>query len=138
MKREIILHCSDSPWGNAAIITVWHKDRGFRNCGYNFVLLNGKISQSFEFKSFNGAIETGRALDEDGAHTLNHNDAIGICLIGKSGQFTSEQIESCHQLIHSLKIKYDIGAVKQHSDYDPVNKSFCAGFSKEMMERFNK
>ena len=36
-----------------------------------------------------------------------------------------------------LKLKYDIEAVKQHSDYDPVNKGFCAGFDSEMMKRFN-
>ena len=137
MTREIIVHCSDSDYGNAALITVWHLQRQFRNIGYNFVILNGKISSSCELKWFNGIIETGRALDEDGAHTLNHNDAIGICLIGKSNKFTSQQIESLHNLIKTLKVKYDIGLVKQHSDYEPM-KPFCAGLSPETMGLLNK
>lgn len=132
-----ILHCSDSSWGNAAVITKWHLERGFRTIGYHFVLLNGKITSTFEMKSLNGALETGRGVGEDGAHTRGANKNIGICLIGKSNQFTSQQIEACHNLIKALKIKYNISEVKQHSDYDPVNKAFCAGFDKEMMERFN-
>jgi hypothetical protein len=136
MIREIILHCSDSSWGNATIITVWHIARQFRNCGYHFVILNGKISASCNLPEFDGHIETGRPLDEDGAHTLNHNDAIGICIIGKSNSFTSKQIETCKNLINNLKSKYEIGAIKQHSDYEPA-KPFCAGFSKEIMGLFN-
>ena len=80
-----------------------------------------EISSTSEIKSFNGTIETGRPLDETGAHTLGANQNIGICLIGKSNQFTSQQIESCHNLIKALKIKEDISIVKQHSDYDAVN-----------------
>lgn len=133
---NIILHCSDSPWGNTAIITTWHLERNFRNIGYHFVILNGKISPTCELKWLNGHIETGRPLDEEGAHTKGHNDSIGFCLVGKSNKFTSQQIETCHNLIKTLKVKYDIGEVEQHSKYD-LNKSFCAGFDKEMMEKFN-
>ena len=135
--KNIILHHSDSLYGNAAIITTWHIARGFRNIGYHFVILNGKISSACELKGFDGGIETGRGLDEEGAHTLGANEHFGICLIGKSGKFSNKQIESCRQVIQMLKLKYDIGTVKQHSDYDPVNKSFCAGFDEEMMRRFN-
>jgi len=76
MTREIIVHCSDSDYGNAALITVWHLQRQFRNIGYNFVILNGKISSSCELKWFNGIIETGRALDEDGAHCFTSDHEI--------------------------------------------------------------
>ena len=39
---EIILHCSDSEFGNAAIITKWHalpkpNGRGWSNIGYHYV-----------------------------------------------------------------------------------------------------
>ena len=131
-----ILHCSDSTFGNTAIITVWHLQRGWRNCGYHFVILNGWISSTCELKEYNGYIETARPLNEEGAHTKGHNDNIGICLIGKSGKFTSQQIESCKKLIESLKFK--IQKVKQHSDYDSINKPFCAGLTNEVMEKFNE
>ena len=135
--RDIILHCSKSEYGNTALITKWHIDRGFWNCGYHLIILNGKISSTFDnLKFLNGHIETGRPLNEDGAHVKGFNNNIGICLIGNSGEFTSQQIETCHNIIKTLKQKYNIGKVKQHSDYDS-NKSFCAGFDKEMMERFN-
>ena len=60
--KNIILHHSDSLYGNAAIITTWHIARGFRNIGYHFVILNGKISSACELKGFDGGIETGRGL----------------------------------------------------------------------------
>jgi len=137
LKQNIILHCSDSSWGNAAIITTWHIEREFRNIGYHFIILNGKISATCNLTAFDGHIETGRPLDEEGAHTKGHNSDFGICLIGKSNSFTSKQIESCKQIIQMLKFKYDIDKVKQHSDYEPL-KPFCAGFNTEIMELFNK
>jgi N-acetylmuramoyl-L-alanine amidase len=137
MKQNIILHCSDSEFGNAAIITTWHIARQFRNIGYHFVILNGRITATCTLPVFDGHLETGRGLDEEGAHCKSHNDSFGICLIGKSGKFTSKQIEQCHNVIKMLKFKYDIGEVKQHSDYEPM-KPFCAGFDEEMMGLFNK
>ena len=96
--NEIIIHCSNSEWGNVVEIDRWHKKRGWDGVGYHAIILNGYP----EFKDFtkkdgymprrDGAIEHGREFETIGAHCLGHNQtSIGICLIGKT-HFTSEQL----------------------------------------------
>jgi len=143
---KIILHCSDSNFGNAALIDSWHRDNGWSMIGYHFVILNGWTGAKKYHKVFDGNVETGRPIDDNkyfewdeyGAHTLGHNNSIGICLIGKSASFTDNQINSLKDLLRLLKNQFDTIEVLQHSDFDPVNRPYCAGFTKEQMEEFNK
>ena len=138
MGKTIILHCSDSAWGDAAIIDEWHKERGFNKIGYHKVILNGCRKSSHDYdKKIDGMVEDGRELNEIGAHCYGHNDAIGICLIGKSATFTDEQIVACFYELKALKKIFKEIEVYQHSDFDK-KKSFCAGFTKSQMEQFNK
>ena len=100
MKREIILHCSATVEGKdftAADIDRWHKEKGYKKIGYHFVI------------DLDGTIETGRQLNEVGAHCKGHNDSIGICYIGglsKDGKAkdtrTIEQKESLYRLVYDL------------------------------------
>ena len=124
--REVILHCSDSSWGNAATIALWHKERGFREIGYNYIVCNGWTAQGYFDRDFDGAIESGRNPEQEGAHCKGRNHAIGVCLIGRSKLFTDKQIDSVKILLLKLKEKYEIIKVYQHSDFD-VDKFFCAG-----------
>jgi N-acetylmuramoyl-L-alanine amidase len=87
----MVIHCSDSNFGDAKIIDSWHKERGFREIGYNYVILNGQKTPRQTWPDFDGVIEPGRNLDNDtwveeseiGAHALGFNDrSIGVCLIG--------------------------------------------------------
>ena len=44
--KFIIVHCSDSSWGDVPVINDWHRQRGFDApggvpCGYHFVIRNG-------------------------------------------------------------------------------------------------
>jgi len=39
-NKKVIIHCSDSSFGNAVLIDKWHRQRGFDNIGYHFVILN--------------------------------------------------------------------------------------------------
>jgi len=92
--NKIIVHCSDSLWGDAQIIDKWHKeDRGWSGIGYHFVILNGIRRYNAPYdKSIDGAIEDGRPVTEIGAHVKGHNrDSIGICLIGKE-HFSATQL----------------------------------------------
>jgi len=142
---DIVLHCSASKFGNAALIDSWHRERGFTMIGYHYVILNGWIGSKKYHKWFDGAIETGRPIDDDkdfewdeiGAHTLGHNGSVGICIIGDSNSFTEKQIESVELLLNVLKKQFGDIKVYQHSNFDPVNKPWCAGLSKEQMEEFN-
>jgi len=142
---KVIIHCSASDFGNAALIDSWHRARGFAMIGYHYVILNGKLSPHKFHSYFDGHIETGRPLDDDsdleldekGAHTWGYNHAVGICLIGESGKFTNAQMGSLHFLIRKLREQFKEIEVGQHSDYDPVNKPWCAGLSKLQMNVLN-
>ena len=72
--NKIIIHCSDSPEGRddkVEDIRRWHKNRGFSDIGYHFVI------------DLDGTIEPGRPICQAGAHCTGHNrDSIGICYIG--------------------------------------------------------
>jgi hypothetical protein len=119
MRRwtEIIVHCSDSRYGSAAIIDRWHRDRGWKGIGYHFVILNGQITPGVgDYWGFmDGAISPGRRLDSDnwvednevGAHALGHNEsAIGICLIGTTG-FSYFQMTALKVLVNEIADKID-------------------------------
>lgn len=159
---EIVLHCSASSYGNAALISKWHthppfgvvqrgkkyKGNGWDHIGYHLVILNGWISRSIYNEEFNGHIETGRPFDnnseidneEIGAHVKGYNkNTVGVCFIGRSGHFSDEQLESAYYVIAMLKKQFGQDTkVKQHSDYDPIRKASCAGLSKEQMDDFNE
>ena len=108
--KNIIIHCSDSPFGNVNDIRQWHKEKGWRDIGYHFVILNGLLDPDFYLPALNGSIECGRPLDGDkwivgnevGAHALGYNkNSIGICLIGETA-FTPDQHFSLLTLIKDL------------------------------------
>lgn len=90
--NNIIVHCSDSVFGDASIIDGWHKQNGWKGIGYHYVILNGRIGLNGEYKpELDGLIEPGRTLDNDlwieeneiGAHALGFNkNSLGLCLIG--------------------------------------------------------
>lgn len=134
---EIVIHASDSNFGNAALIDSWHRERGWSSIGYHRVFLNGRLTASSKYdERLDGLMETGRPIGTRGAHTVGHNDKVGICLIGKSGQFTTKQIDNLVEELHQLSILHGGIKVTQHSDHEP-NKPFCAGISKELMRYFN-
>ena len=77
----IVIHCSATRAGQdvrAADIDKWHKERGFNEIGYHYVI------------DLDGTVEVGRPLNRDGAHCntaglsgLSYNKhSIGICYIG--------------------------------------------------------
>ena len=151
MSVKVIIHCSDSSFGNASLITQWHtlpspKGRGYDAIAYHYVILNGRLSPFKMHMDYNGHIETGRPLDDDkdfeldekGAHAFGYNMAVGICLIGLSGTFTDSQIRALGFLTRKLRGQFG-GDIKiiQHSDVDP-KKPHCAGLSKLQMNTLNK
>lgn len=135
---EIIIHCSDSEFGNANLIRRWHLERGWTDIGYHFVILNGKISKTFGLPSLDGCIECGRYFDGDefitgkevGAHALGHNKkSIGICLIG-TDSFTNYQRTSLTHLCTDLVEKYNLGIsdVKGHYELEESFYKTCPNF----------
>lgn len=142
---RVIIHCSDSGWGNAAAITTWHLQRGFSTIAYHYVILNGNLSPYKRHPYFDGSVETGRPLDDDkdleldekGAHAFGYNDSVGICLIGLSGTFTPSQRRSLHHLVKMLRGQFQEIEVLQHSDVSKA-KPHCAGLTSIEMRVLNQ
>lgn len=124
--NKLIIHCSatreldDSV--NASVIDRWHKARGWKGCGYHFIVL------------IDGTIETGRMIDESGAHVKGMNkSSIGICYIGgleKDGKTpkdtrTPQQKESLLLLIKTLNKIYPEATLHGHNEFS--NKA-CPSF----------
>ena len=106
--NEIVLHCSATAEGKdftVEDIRRWHKQRGFSDIGYHFVIYR------------DGSIHTGRDINIIGAHATGHNaNSIGICYIGgvaSDGKTpkdtrTKEQKQSMLKLVKELISKYNI------------------------------
>ncbi len=136
---NIVIHCSDSGWGDKSIINKWHKQRGFREIGYHYVLLNGKRTAPKYLRDDDGLIEPGRELNNDlmidanekGAHAYGYNStSIGICMIGKD-KFSPHQFES---LVYICKYyKAMIPDIKILGHYETGSKKSCPNFN---MDKF--
>jgi N-acetyl-anhydromuramyl-L-alanine amidase AmpD len=127
----IVIHCSDTPDGRRTTvedIDRWHAERGFarsaqwrKRCnpdlaavGYHFVIY------------VNGAIATGRDLDEVGAHVRGYNStSVGVCMVGRS-RFTRIAWAALAANIRALLKRYPAAAVKGHRELDMTKT--CPGF----------
>ena len=123
--NKIIIHCAaTTPSMDIGIeeITKWHIQRGFSGCGYHYVIKR------------DGAVETGRAENDIGAHAYGHNsDSIGISLVGgisedgkSEANYTDEQWLMLRELVEELIEKYPDADVIGHND---VSKKDCPCFN---------
>jgi len=138
---KIIIHCSDSGFGDAATIDGWHKERGWDGIGYHYVILNGYRYPGQGYRADeDGLIENGRPIEKPGAHCRGANKtSIGICLIGKH-LFTARQLYgSLPKLIRRIGIEtvreievkghyeFDKGKTCPNIDMDLLRKSLNNG-----------
>jgi len=117
--NKIIIHCSDSGFGDVATIDRWHKEKGFDCIGYHYVNLNSQYQSTRIEKPTDGQLQFGRPVQDVGAHCYGQNDdSIGICLIGGSF-FTQAQMRTLKHLVESLMCQYDIPSdeVYGHSEF---------------------
>lgn len=122
---SIIIHCSATRAGqNLRVkdIDCMHRQRGFAQIGYNFVI------------DLDGTVENGRPLSIDGAHCntkgfsgVSYNKhSIGICYIGgldanghPADTRTEAQKNSLRDLVAKLCKEYDIIELLGHRDTFP-------------------
>lgn len=116
---SIVIHCTATKEGQnfrAADIDRWHRQRGWKMIGYNYVI------------GLDGKIEEGRPLTMNGAHCKGWNDhSIGIVYVGgldRSGKSkdtrTLAQKKAMHLLVEQLMEKYPtIVDVLGHRDTSP-------------------
>lgn len=110
--RNIVLHCSASPNGDAKVdrdvIDRWHQRNGWSGIGYHYVI------------EVDGRIAPGRPESAIGAHVSGENaSSIGICMVGTDA-FSEAQWESLRDLVFELTERYHPApAVWGHRDFSP-------------------
>lgn len=114
---EIIVHCSATPEGRhhtVGDIRAWHKQRGFKDIGYHYVIY------------LDGSIHAGRSEAVVGAHCTGHNKcSIGVCYIGgmtrdmkaAKDTRTEAQKKALVQLLKQLKKKYPGARIYGHRNF---------------------
>lgn len=120
MRKEtdlIVIHCSGNEAGSdygLEYIDRLHKNKGWRGCGYHFVVKE------------DGTKEIGRAEGEIGAHAYGYNrTSIGICYIGglKDGKpadtRTEAQENTILDILEELRAKYPEAKIVGHRDLSP-------------------
>ncbi len=145
--KSIILHSSDSPFGNALMIDKWHRERWNTGIGYSLVIPNGyptkKNIEELNYIPFlDGSVEVGRVNDfnewieqnEVGAHALGYNqDSLGICFILKKGvrELTKKQLRSGIEAVQTLLIKNRLEPTSVLGHYEINPKKTCPDFDVE-------
>ena len=120
----IVIHCSavkPEQRSSAKDIDDWHRKRGWKCIGYHFVVRR------------DGTVETGRRLDEVGAHVVGHNrHSIGICYEGgydSAGEpddtRTLKQVEALRELVERMHAYFPDAIIVGHHDLDPSKKCPC-------------
>jgi N-acetyl-anhydromuramyl-L-alanine amidase AmpD len=136
--NEIYIHCSASEWGCAVVVDLWHRQLGWKQIGYHYVILNGFPHSKLNFiKILDGVIEPGTDSALPGVHVAGHNqDSIGICLIGDKA-FTDLQLISAKGLVSDLRKTWgvDIANVKGHYEVPNVKKT-CPNIPMDFFRKF--
>lgn len=127
--NKIIVHCSATPEGKDYTvddIRSWHKQRGFSDIGYHYVVYR------------DGSVHLGRDVNRQGAHCADNNGnigSIGVCYIGgcaRDGKTpkdtrTDAQKSALLNLLIDLKKLYPQAVILGHRDLDKHGKK-CPSF----------
>ena len=131
---KIIIHCSATlPFQPVSVADIrsWHKERGFIDVGYHYII------------DIDGTIHVGRPVDKIGAHCAGYNaHSIGICYIGGLDEQgnpcdtrTSAQISSLRSLIDILRGFYPNVSIHGHNEF---SDKACPCFDvKSELSKFN-
>jgi len=103
--KYIILHTAAfRGHSDVDIIRRWHKEKGWEDIGYHFVITGSPFDESSE-------IQIGRPLLYRGAHAYGNNrNSIGICMTGHGDhiEWTEDQLQRLTFLTRQLQKSYNI------------------------------
>jgi len=123
----LVVHCAATKATmdiGKAEITQWHRERGFFDIGYHYVIRR------------DGTVEKGRPDTRPGAHARGFNHiSLGICLVGgvaadgktPEDNFTVAQYATLKTLLLDLLNEYPEASIVGHRDLPNVNKA-CPSF----------
>lgn len=105
--QGIVIHHSATEGGTVESFDSYHKQIGFDEIGYHYVIYK------------DGSVHEGRSLNKVGAHAKGRNKThIGICLVGNE-TFTKAQILELGLLNLYLSDKYNIKSIERHHEQCP-------------------
>lgn len=117
--KKIWIHCAATPdrfpGFTAFDVDKWHKERGWKGCGYHcYITRSGQIQLAHNSPC--------RPTDVVGAHVYAHNrDSLGLCMDGTK-DFTDLQVRSLvWQIILWLK-KFNISTNDIHAHSEVADK----------------
>lgn len=137
---KIVVHCTDSEYGDVEAIRSWHLQRGWDDIGYHFVIGNAyptyaDLKNRRPNPAHDGAILEGRDIQHIGAHCRGHNyDSIGVALVGVN-TFSKAQLQSLVNLLKLLMQQYHIGLERVYGHYELDGRKSCPNID---MEYFRK
>lgn len=116
--RYIVVHCAATPPSRdigVAEIRTMHKQRGFNDVGYHYVIRR------------DGRVEKGRADTVMGAHVSGFNaESLGTCMVGginakgwSEQNFTPAQFAALRTLLDQLKATHAAAEILGHRDLSP-------------------
>ena len=118
--NEIIVHCTATFPDQAvtvADITRWHRQLGWKTIGYHFLI------------TLTGEVQTGRPIEEAGAHCKGHNaHSIGVCYAGGldaegNPADTRNEAQKSALLVLLKQLKEQFPAAKIHGHRDFATKA---------------
>ena len=114
--KKIVVHCSASPDTmdiGVKEIREWHKQRGFNDVGYHWVIRR------------DGKCEQGRPESQIGAHVKGHNrDSVGIVWVGID-EITEEQKKTLDRILRGLMKNYDLSVDDVVGHYELYSGKTC-------------
>lgn len=119
--RNIIIHESATPTGRDDRIEdcdKWHIERGFKREESFRVMFNPELKAVgyHYWICVDGTTQTGRALDEVGAHCSGLNGgSVGICLAG-CGKYSPDQWTALSTLVRKLQKQFPLVRCIGHCD----------------------
>lgn len=115
--NEIIVHCTATPegrWYDVIDIRRWHRQQGWSDVGYHYIVLR------------DGTLQEGRPVNQVGAHCQGHNShSIGVCYIGgvatdgvtPKDTRTQAQRDALRALMVELRRIYPSARIYGHRDF---------------------
>lgn len=114
--NEIIVHCTATfpeQVVTVADVTRWHRQLGWKTIGYHYLV------------TLAGEIQTGRPIEQAGAHCKGHNsNSIGVCYVGgldangrPTDTRTPAQKQALETLLKQLREQFPNAKIHGHRDF---------------------
>jgi N-acetyl-anhydromuramyl-L-alanine amidase AmpD len=133
--QHIIVHHSATPGGNAADFSRLHRQKGWDDVAYHFVIDNGRggpdgaLEVTSRWREQKHGAHAGRLVGHAAAERNEFNEfGIGICLVGDFERRppTPKQVDTLVSLITGLRARFNIPAA-EIAGHGEVTHTDCPG-----------